>query len=88
MLSRKYEIRKLSCFKGVNVCPDVFKYVVMIEFLMNDGDCDTHVRDCMQRFRICRMSGYAALYQDFHSKDIEQAIDETQSLNAIMESLV
>ena len=29
------------------------------------------------------MSGYAALYQDFRSKDIEQAIDETQSLNAI-----
>ena len=34
------------------------------------------------------MSGYAALYQDFHSKDIEQAIDETQSLEAMMESLV
>ena len=52
------------------------------------GGCDTYARDCMQRFRITRMSGYAALYQDFHSKDIEQAIDETQSLNAMMESLV
>ena len=53
-----------------------------------EGGCDTYARDCMQRFRITRMSGYAALYQDFHSKDIEQAIDETQSLNAMMESMV
>ena len=53
-----------------------------------EGGCDTYARDCIQRFRINRMSGYAALYQDFHSKDIEQAIDETQSLNAMMESLV
>merc|ERR1712156_258544 len=88
MLARKYEIRKVACYKGVNVCPDVFKYVTLIEFLMYDGDCDTHARDCMQKFRIFRMSGYAALYQDFRSKDIEQAIDETQSLNAIMESIV
>ena len=53
-----------------------------------EGGCDTYARDCIQRFRINRMSGYAALYQDFHSKDIEQAIDETQSLEAMMESLV
>ena len=53
-----------------------------------EGGCDTYARDCMQRFRITRMSGYAALYQDFHSKDIEQAIDEIQSLNAMMESMV
>ena len=33
------------------------------------------------------MSGYAALYQDFPSKDIEQAIEEEQSLNDMIESL-
>ena len=37
MLARKYEIRKVACYKGVNVCPDVFKYVTLIEFLMYDG---------------------------------------------------
>ena len=37
MLARKYEIRKVACYKGVNVCPDVFKYVALIEFLLYDG---------------------------------------------------
>ena len=86
MLSRKYEVIRVACYKGVNECPDVFKYIILIEFIILDG-CDTHARDCMQKFRICRMSGYAALYQDFPSKDIEQAIEEEQSLNDMIESL-
>jgi hypothetical protein len=86
MLSKKYEVIRVACYKGVNECPDVFKYIILIEFIIVDG-CDTHARDCMQRFRICRMSGYAALYQDFPSKDIEQAIEEEQSLNDMIESL-
>ena len=85
MLSRKYEVIRVACYKGVNECPDVFKYIILIEFIILDG-CDTHARDCMQRFRICRMSGYAALYQDFPSKDIEQAIEEEQSLNDMIET--
>ena len=56
MLSRKYEVIRVACYKGVNECPDVFKYIILIEFIIVDG-CDTHARDCMQRFRICRMSG-------------------------------
>ena len=67
-LSKYYEIRKVACYKGVNVIPDVFKYVVLIEFFLDQGDTDTFARDCMQRFRINRMSGYAAMYKDYHTK--------------------
>ena len=37
MLARKYELRKVACYKGVNVSPDVFKYIILIEFLIIDG---------------------------------------------------
>ena len=37
MLARKYDLRKVACYKGVNVSPDVFKYIILIEFLMFDG---------------------------------------------------
>lgn len=83
MLSKHYEIRKVVCFKGVNIVPDVFKYFILIEYLMSaDENDDSHcqAKDCMQKFRIDRMSGYAALYQDFHSKEIEEAINEIQNL--------
>ena len=86
-LSKYYDVRKVACYKGINVVPDVFKYVVLIELCIEIGDTDTFARDCMQRFRINRMSGYAAMYQDYHTKDIEQAIDETQSLGAIRDTL-
>lgn len=78
-LSKEYSIRKIVCFKGVNVVPDVFKYLVLIEFLMDEDQNDIFARDCMQNFRIRRMSGYAALYKDMHSKDIENQIDHVQN---------
>ena len=82
-LNRKYALRKVACYKGVNVVPDVFKYVVLIEFIMQDDQNEVYARDCMQKFRIGRMSGYAALYKDFHTKDIEKAInDETEKVTA------
>lgn len=81
MLSKHYEIRKVVCFKGVNVVPDVFKYFVMIEYIMTENGNDVQARDCMQKFRIERMSGYAALYQDFHSKEIDEAIEEIQKID-------
>ena len=34
---RKYEIRKVACYKGVNICPEIFKYIVLIEFLIPEG---------------------------------------------------
>ena len=37
LLARKYELRKVACYKGVNVSPDVFKYIILIEFLIRDG---------------------------------------------------
>ena len=37
MLARKYDLRKVACYKGVNVSPDVLKYIILIEFLMFDG---------------------------------------------------
>ena len=37
LLARKYELRKIACYKGVNVSPDVFKYIILIEFLIRDG---------------------------------------------------
>ena len=36
-LSKKYEIRKVACYKGVNICPEIFKYIVLIEFLIPEG---------------------------------------------------
>ena len=37
MLSRKYEVIRVACYKGVNECPDVFKYIILIEFIILDG---------------------------------------------------
>ena len=65
-----------SCKKGVNVVPDVFKYIIMIEFVMENGQSDNFARDCMQKFRIDRMSGYAALYTDCTNRELEEIIDE------------
>ena len=65
--------------KGVNVVPDVFKYIIMVEFLMEDGQSDNFARDCMQKFRIDRMSGYAALYTDCTNRELEKIIDENSA---------
>ena len=75
-LSKEYSIRKVACFKGCNVYPDVFKYVVMIEFVMDEEQSDLTAMDIMQKHRIDTMYGYSALYTDFHTNEIEQAIQE------------
>ena len=50
---------------------------------MENDQNEVHARDCMHRFRIGRMSGYAALYGGFDEKDIEKAIhDETEKVTA------
>ena len=77
-LSKQYAIRKIACFKGVNVYPDVFKYIVMIEFLMDENQSDLYARDIMQRHRIKTMTGYTALYTDFHTSDIDKALEEAE----------
>ena len=74
--SKEYSIRKVACFKGCNVYPDVFKYVVMIEFVMDEEQSDLTAMDIMQKHRIDTMYGYSALYTDFRTNEIEQAIQE------------
>ena len=37
ILARKYEIRTVTCYKGVNIYPDVFKYIILIEFIIPKG---------------------------------------------------
>ena len=77
-LSKEYAIRKIACFKGLNVYPDVFKYIVMIEFLMDENQSDLYARDIMQKHRIKTMTGYTALYTDFHTSDIDKALEEAE----------
>ena len=71
-LAITYKILSVWCLKGVNVTPDIFKYVVIIELsidkLNNQGD--NYALDFLQKFRIKRMSGYVALYTPFTSDDI------------------
>ena len=87
-LGKFYELRKVVCYKGVNVIPDIFKYVVLIEFSMDEDQDDVQAMDFIQKFRISRMSGYAALYTDFRSRDISQAIDvENESVGEILTSI-
>ncbi len=88
-LTEQYDIRKVACYKGVNIVPDVFKYIVLIEFVIDveAGQSDLYALDCMQKFRIRRMSGYAACYTDFHSADIDRAMEDTGEMGAIIETL-
>ena len=37
ILARNYEIRKVTCYKGVNIYPGVFKYIILIEFIIPEG---------------------------------------------------
>ena len=76
-LSPVYEILGVSCYKGVNVIPDIFKYFVLIEVNMDVHKNDTYLMDCMQKFRIRRMSGYAALYTMFNAKDIREILESS-----------
>ena len=77
-VSPAYEITGVSCFKGVNVVPDIFKYFVLIEVNMAINQNDTYLMDCMQKFRIRRMSGYAALYTMYNSKDINKILESNE----------
>ena len=40
---------------------------------------DTHLMDCMQKFRIRRMSGYAALYTMYNIKDIKKILEYNEN---------
>ena len=66
VLSADYNITLVSCLKGVNVIPDVFKYFVLIEMnkikRRNKEDEDIYLKNCIQNFRINRMFGYCAIY--------------------------
>ena len=77
-LSKTYKINSVSCLKGVNVVPDIFKYVVLIEFATGQNvknRNDMYALDCLQKFRIKRMSGYVALYTIFDAEDIYKKKD-------------
>ena len=50
----------------------------MIEFLMDENQSDLYARDIMQRHRIKTMTGYTALYTDFHTSDIDKALEEAE----------
>ena len=38
----------MTCFKGVNVIPDIFKYIVVIQFELGEGQDDMFAMDCIQ----------------------------------------
>ena len=78
-VSPKYEVSGVSCYKGVNLVPDIFKYFVLIEINMRRDQSDTLLMDCMQKFRIRRMSGYAALYTMYNAKDIKKILEYNES---------
>lgn len=78
-LSKNFLIRSVSCWKAVNVKPDVFKYVVCVE-IAEDADSPADlltVKDILQKFRIRRMSGYVALYQECSSDQLEKTIAQS-----------
>ena len=73
-LSHVYNITEVSCFKGVNVIPDLFKYLVLIQFdkteRMETKDEDVYLLHLIQTFRINRMFGYCAIYNTYDITDI------------------
>ena len=78
-ISHEYEVSGVSCFKGVNIVPDIFKYFVLIEINMKRDQNDTSLMDSMQKFRIRRMSGYAALYTMYNAKDIKKIVEHNEN---------
>ena len=74
-LTKIYKITGVTCFKGVNVIPDIFKYIVLIQLRLEHDQDDTYAMDCMQKFRIRRMSGYAALYSVVNVGSVERFLD-------------
>ena len=60
--------------------PDLFKYAIFIEIA---GESDLFARDCLQKFRIRRMSGYVALYKRMDMEKLEMAQKSSDSLEAM-----
>ena len=79
-LSLMYNVTGVSCFKGVNVVPDIFKYFVFIEIddVKTDEKGRCYLMDCIQKFRIYRMTGYTALYTIYNSADINKMLDQLE----------
>ena len=67
-LSTTYQILSVWCLKCINVIPGFFSYIVIIELSINKHkkQCDNYALDCVQKFRLKRMSGYVALYSPVH----------------------
>ena len=63
-LERMYKISKVWFLKGLSNVHGSFRYVVLIELLMDreKNQSDNYALDCLQKFRIKTMSGYVALY--------------------------
>ena len=74
-ISSVYDINSVACFKGVNLVPDIFKYFVLIKLKMSANQNDTKLLDFMQKFRMKRMSGYAAVYTKYEIRDIKNLLD-------------
>ena len=81
-LSPAYDITEVSCFKGVNVIPDVFKYLVLVQLdkteRMDKKDEEYYLPNLIQTFRINRMFGYCAIYYKYDLTDIMNDFDLTQ----------
>ena len=74
-LPKIYEITDVACFKGVNLVPDIFKYFVLIKVQMKLDQNDTMLLDFMQKFRMKKMSGYAAVYTEYNINEIKSLLD-------------
>lgn len=77
-LLKTYSVIGVTCFKGVNVIPDIFKYIVVIQFLLEEGQDDTFAMDCIQKFRIRRMTGYTAVYSVVNQNSIQRFLDDVE----------
>ena len=77
-ISSVYDITSVACFKGVNIVPDIFKYFVLIKVNLYAGQNDTKLLDFMQKFRMKRMSGYAAVYTEYKITDINNILHSKQ----------
>ena len=77
-ISSVYNITSVACFKGVNLVPDIFKYFVLIKVNLIIGQNDTKLLDFMQKFRMKRMAGYAAVYTEYKITDIKNILHSKQ----------
>jgi len=77
-LLKMYSVAGVTCFKGVNVIPDIFKYIVVIQFELGEGQDDMFAMDCIQKFRIRRMTGYTAVYSVVNQDSIQKYLDDVE----------